>query len=57
MLIETLAHRLAMTLLREFGMEWIRIGVGKPGAIRGSKMVGVRIERRREQLQPQETPG
>ena len=57
MLIETLAHRLAMTLLHEFDMEWIRIGIGKPGAIRGSKMVGVRIERRREQLQAQETPG
>lgn len=54
MLVETLAHRLAMTLLREFGMEWVRLVIGKPGAIRGSKNVGVRIERRRAQLQDDE---
>ena|SRR6185437_11012590 len=49
-LIETLAHRLAMTLLQEFPLEWIRIRVGKPGAIRHSKDVAVSIERTRADL-------
>ena len=51
MLVETLAHRLAMTLLREFPLSWVRLSIGKPGAIRGSKNVGVRIERRRADLE------
>lgn len=47
LLVETMAHRLAMTLLDEFGLEWVRLSVNKPGAIRGSRDVGVTIERRR----------
>ncbi len=46
-LVETLAHNLAMTLLAEFDIAWIRISLYKPGAIRGSRDVGVSIERRR----------
>jgi 7,8-dihydroneopterin aldolase/epimerase/oxygenase len=46
-LVETLAHKLAMTLLAEFDIAWIRLSVNKPGAIRGSRDVGVSIERRR----------
>lgn len=46
-LVETLAHRLAMTLLAEFDIAWIRLTVNKPGAIRGSRDVGVSIERRK----------
>jgi dihydroneopterin aldolase len=46
-LVETLAHKLAMTLLDEFGIAWIRMSINKPGAIRGSRDVGVTIERRR----------
>ena len=46
-LIETLAHNLAMLLLEEFPLEWIRISLNKPGAIRHSRDVGVTIERRR----------
>jgi dihydroneopterin aldolase len=46
-LVETLAHRLALLLLEEFGVPWIRLSVNKPGAIRGSKDVGVSIERTR----------
>jgi 7,8-dihydroneopterin aldolase/epimerase/oxygenase len=46
-LVETLAHNLAMTLLAEFDIAWIRISLNKPGAIRGSRDVGVTIERRR----------
>lgn len=49
-LVETLAHRLAMLLLEEFGLEWVRLQVNKPGAIRSSRDVGVMIERRRADL-------
>jgi dihydroneopterin aldolase len=47
-LVETLAHRLAMLLLEEFQLPWIRLSLNKPGAIRGSRDVGVQIERRRD---------
>jgi len=49
-LVETLAHRLALLLLEEFGMEWVRLSLNKPGAIRGSRDVGVSIERSRADL-------
>ena len=49
-LVETLAHRLALLLLEEFRMEWVRISVNKPGAIRNSRDVGVSIERSRADL-------
>jgi 7,8-dihydroneopterin aldolase/epimerase/oxygenase len=47
MLVETLAHRLAMTLIAEFDLAWVKMSLNKPGAIRGSRDVGVTIERRR----------
>ncbi len=50
MLVETMAHRMAMMILEEFGVEWIRIWINKPGAIRGSRDVGVAIERNRADL-------
>ena len=46
-LVESLAHQLAMLLLSEFPLEWVRITINKPGAIRHSRDVGVSIERRR----------
>jgi dihydroneopterin aldolase len=46
-LVETLAHRLAATLIDEFALEWLRITINKPGAIRHSRDVGVSILRRR----------
>ena len=49
-LVETAAHRLALALLEEFGMEWVRLSINKPGAIRGSRDVGVSIERNRTDL-------
>jgi 7,8-dihydroneopterin aldolase/epimerase/oxygenase len=49
-LVETLAHRLALLLLEEFGIGWVRISLNKPGAIRGSRDVGVVIERTRADL-------
>ncbi len=46
-LVETLAERLAQTLLQEFPLDWVRLSINKPGAIRHSRDVGVRIERQR----------
>ena len=44
-LVETLAERIAEILLDEFAVPWARVTVTKPGAVRGSKAVGVIIER------------
>ena len=49
-LVETLSHRLALLILEEFGVAWVRLSVNKPGAIRGSKDVGMSIERTRADL-------
>jgi dihydroneopterin aldolase len=46
-LVETLAQRTAMLVLGEFVVPWVRISVNKPGAIRGSRDVGVAISRTR----------
>lgn len=44
-LLETLAERVAETLMSEFDIGWVKIRVSKPGAISGSRNVGVCIER------------
>ena len=44
-LVETLAHRLAETLIAEFGIRWLRLKVDKEGALRGARGVGVIVER------------
>jgi len=49
-LVETLAHRLALTILAEFAVPWVRIALNKPGAIRHSRDVGVMITRTRADL-------
>src|SRR5688572_1693391 len=46
-LVETLAQRIASLVLTEFAVPWVRVSVNKPGAIRGSRDVGVVIERTR----------
>jgi dihydroneopterin aldolase len=46
-LVESLAHGLAMLLLAEFPLAWVRVSINKPGAIRHSRDVGVCVERRR----------
>jgi dihydroneopterin aldolase len=51
-LVETLAHRLALVILEEFAIGWVRLSVNKPGAIRNSRDVGVTIERTRADLPP-----
>ena len=49
-LVETLAHRAALLILGEFNVEWVRLSVNKPGAIRHSKDVGVAVLRTRSDL-------
>ena len=44
-LVETLAERIAGIIRDEFGVAWVKVRVHKPGAIRGSKDVGIEIER------------
>lgn len=49
-LVETLAEHLAMLVLQEFGVSWVRIVLSKPGAVRSSRDVGVEVERDRASL-------
>jgi dihydroneopterin aldolase len=44
-LVETLAERCAAIIREEFGVAWVRLKLSKPGAVRGAKAVGVRIDR------------
>jgi len=45
LLVETLAEKIAGIVLEEFSVPWLRLRLGKPGAVTGSKDVGVIIER------------
>jgi dihydroneopterin aldolase len=49
-LVETLAEHIAMLILEEFGVSWVSITLSKPGAIRGSRDVGVMLERTLQDL-------
>jgi dihydroneopterin aldolase len=44
-LVEALAESCAAIILEEFPVNWLRLKLGKPGAVRGSSAVGVIIER------------
>ena len=44
-LVETLAERIAGIIRDEFDVAWVKVRVNKPGAIRGSKDVGILMER------------
>jgi len=46
-LVETLAERCAEIVLNEFNVDWLTLRLDKPGAVTGSKSVGVMIERGR----------
>lgn len=46
-LVESLAERCAAIILDEFGVQHVRLKLAKPGAVRGSRAVGVIIERQR----------
>lgn len=45
LLIETLAEQVARIVLNEFDVDWLRLRLGKPGAVTGARDVGVIIER------------
>lgn len=44
-LLETLAEEAAAMIMDEFGVTWLRLRVGKPGAVTTAGEVGVEIER------------
>ncbi len=44
-LVETLAERCAAIVLEEFNVPWLTLRLDKPGAVTGSRSVGVMIER------------
>lgn len=45
LLVETMAQEIADILMNEFGVRWLRLRLGKPGAVPAAKDVGVIIER------------
>ena len=49
-LVETLAEHCAAIILDEFNVQHVRLRLAKPGAVTGSKSVGVQIERARVEL-------
>ena len=54
-LVETLAEEVARLILKEVSVEWVKVNLNKPGAVRGSRDVGVAIERSRS-TSPAGTP-
>ena len=44
-LVETMAEQVTEIVLKEFNVPWVKRRLGKPGAVTGSKDVGVIIER------------
>ena len=44
-LLEKLAEDIAGLLLKEFGAQWTRVSIAKPGVMSGVRRVGVEIER------------
>ena len=55
-LLEALAEHIAGVVLNDFKAHWIRVSVAKIAHMRGVKMVGVTIARRRDDAGAQETP-
>jgi dihydroneopterin aldolase len=44
-LVESLAENICAIVMHEFKVPWVRLTLHKPGAVSGSKSVGVMIER------------
>ncbi|AHK78297.1 dihydroneopterin aldolase [Ectothiorhodospira haloalkaliphila] len=44
-LVEAMAEDIARMVMQEFSVPWLRLTLGKPGAVRGAREVGVSIER------------
>jgi dihydroneopterin aldolase len=49
-LVETLSEHIAMLILEHYEVAWVRVALSKPGAVRGSRDVGIIIERERGDL-------
>jgi len=45
LLVERVAEEIADIILKEFSVPWLKLTLRKLGAVRGSKAVGIRIER------------
>jgi len=45
LLVERLAEEISTIVLGEFDVPWLKLRLSKPGALRGSKDVGIIIER------------
>ena len=45
LLVETMAEQVADIVRREFHVPWLKLRIGKPGAVRGARDVGIIIER------------
>ncbi len=45
LLVETMAEEIAQIILEEFGVRWLKLKLGKPGAVPMAEDVGVIIER------------
>ena len=44
-MIETLAQRMATFLMSNYQIPWLKLSIGKPGAVHNADTVGVVIER------------
>lgn len=44
-LVETLTERVAEIIIKEFKVSWVKVRLNKQGALRGSRDVGILIER------------
>jgi dihydroneopterin aldolase len=47
-LVETLTEKIAEIIITEFKVGWVKVRLNKQGALRGSRDVGILIERRAE---------
>ncbi|WP_057832552.1 dihydroneopterin aldolase [Colwellia sp. TT2012] len=50
-LIETLAERLASYLMTQYHIPWLKLSIGKPGAVHNAQTVGVEIERGQQTIE------
>ena len=44
-LVEALAEKICAIIIEEFKVPWVKLTLSKPGAVKGSRAVGVIIER------------
>ena len=56
-LLEALAEHVSQVVLHDFKAQWVKVSVAKINHMRGVKMVGVTIARRRDDIGAQDIPG